>query len=170
MITPGTGKAKPSRTDLVTVHYTGWTTDGKMFDSSVARGKPATLPAGPRDSRLDRGVQLMVQGEKRRLWIPEPLAYKGTREPQGHARVRHRADRRPQPSPARADRREGAAVRREEDGERARLQGAEAGHRRAAPEVEQPGDGALHRLDDRREDVRQLGRARGAGDVSARTA
>src|SRR5205814_375283 len=40
----GTGKAHPGRTDLVTVHYTGWTTDGKMFDSSVARGEPATFP------------------------------------------------------------------------------------------------------------------------------
>ena len=43
VIKPGTGKAHPGRTDLVTVHYTGWTTDGKMFDSSVARGEPATF-------------------------------------------------------------------------------------------------------------------------------
>jgi peptidylprolyl isomerase len=82
VITPGAGTARPGKTDTVTVHYTGWTTDGRMFDSSVA-GAPATF-------RLDRviagwteGVQLMVAGEKRRLWIPEPLAYKGAREPRG---------------------------------------------------------------------------------------
>ena len=44
VIKPGTGKAHPGRTDLVTVHYTGWTTDGKMFDSSVVRAEPATFP------------------------------------------------------------------------------------------------------------------------------
>ena len=82
VLTPGTGKTRPGRTDNVTVHYTGWTTDGRMFDSS-ASGAPATF-------RLDRviagwteGVQLMVAGEKRRLWIPESLAYKGAREPRG---------------------------------------------------------------------------------------
>ena len=37
MIQPGTGKDHPAATDLVTVNYTGWTTDGQMFDSSVVR-------------------------------------------------------------------------------------------------------------------------------------
>ena len=40
------------------------------------------------------GVQLMVHGEKRRLWIPEALAYKGEARAEGDARVRRRADRR----------------------------------------------------------------------------
>lgn len=39
----GTGTAHPSATSQVKVHYTGWTTDGKMFDSSVARGEPITF-------------------------------------------------------------------------------------------------------------------------------
>src|SRR2546425_6541883 len=43
VITPGSGKDHPAKDDLVTVHYTGWTTDGKMFDSSVAQGKPSTF-------------------------------------------------------------------------------------------------------------------------------
>ena len=80
---PGTGKTHPAKTDLVTVHYTGWTTDGKMFDSSVSRGKPATFPLDRVIAGWTEGVQLMVQGEKRRFWIPEALAYQGKRDPKG---------------------------------------------------------------------------------------
>src|SRR5207302_4451150 len=83
VITPGTGKAHPGKTDLVTVHYTGWTTDGKMFDSSVVRGQQATFPLDRVIAGWTEGVQLMVEGEKRRFWIPEALAYKGQREPKG---------------------------------------------------------------------------------------
>jgi peptidylprolyl isomerase len=79
----GTGARHPRANSEVTVHYTGWSTDGKMFDSSVARGEPATF-------RLDRvipgwteGVQMMVEGEKRRFWIPAKLAYEGADGPQG---------------------------------------------------------------------------------------
>jgi peptidylprolyl isomerase len=83
VIKPGTGKAHPGRTDLVTVHYSGWTTDGKMFDSSVARGEPATFPLDRVIAGWTEGVQLMVTGETRRLWIPEALAYQGKRDPKG---------------------------------------------------------------------------------------
>jgi peptidylprolyl isomerase len=77
VITPGTGTAHPDSADLVTVHYTGWTTDGKMFDSSVSDGKELTFPLDGVIAGWTEGVQLMVTGEKRRLWIPEALAYKG---------------------------------------------------------------------------------------------
>ena len=83
VLTPGTGKTHPAKTDLVTVHYTGWTTDGKMFDSSVARGKPSTFPLDRVIAGWTEGVQLMVAGETRRFWIPETLAYKGQRDPRG---------------------------------------------------------------------------------------
>ncbi len=83
VITPGTGKTHPSKTDIVTVHYTGWKTDGSMFDSSVLRDKPTSFPLDRVIAGWTEGVQLMVEGEKRRLWIPEALAYKGTREPKG---------------------------------------------------------------------------------------
>jgi FKBP-type peptidyl-prolyl cis-trans isomerase len=83
VITPGTGKAHPGKTDVVTVHYTGWQTDGKLFDSSVLRGKPSSFPLDRVISGWTEGVQLMVEGEKRRFWIPESLAYKGQREPKG---------------------------------------------------------------------------------------
>jgi peptidylprolyl isomerase len=77
VIAPGTGKVKPESWDRVTVNYTGWTTDGKMFDSSLKRGKPATFELGKVIPGWTEGVGLMVEGEKRRLWIPEDLAYKG---------------------------------------------------------------------------------------------
>jgi peptidylprolyl isomerase len=77
VLEPGKGTAHPAKTDLVTVHYTGWTTDGKMFDSSRTGGKPATFPLDKVIPGWTEGVQLMVAGEKRRLWIPEDLAYKG---------------------------------------------------------------------------------------------
>jgi peptidylprolyl isomerase len=73
----GTGKEHPSATDRVTVHYSGWTTDGKMFDSSVQRGEPVTFALNQVIAGWTEGVQLMVEGEKTRLWIPEKLAYKG---------------------------------------------------------------------------------------------
>jgi FKBP-type peptidyl-prolyl cis-trans isomerase len=83
VITAGTGKVRPVRTNRVTVHYTGWTTDGKMFDSSIARRQPATFPLDRVIAGWTEGLQLMVVGETRRLWIPEPLAYRGVREPKG---------------------------------------------------------------------------------------
>ena len=83
VITPGSGKDHPAKDDVVTVHYTGWKTDGTMFDSSVARGKPSSFGVARVIAGFGEGLQLMVPGEKRRLWIPEPLAYKGAREPKG---------------------------------------------------------------------------------------
>ena len=73
-------KADATRTtasSTVTVHYSGWTTDGKLFDSSVVRGQPATFPLNRVIAGWTEGLQLMVVGEQRRLWIPEALAYKG---------------------------------------------------------------------------------------------
>ena len=77
VLTPGAGGAHPGPADVVTVHYTGWTTDGKMFDSSVKRGKPTSFPLNRVIAGWTEGVQLMVKGEKRRFWIPQELAYKG---------------------------------------------------------------------------------------------
>ena len=77
VLTPGTGKDHPTKEDIVTIDYTGWTTDGKMFDSSIPRGKPSTFPVNRVIPGFSEGLQLMVIGEKRRLWIPESLAYRG---------------------------------------------------------------------------------------------
>jgi FKBP-type peptidyl-prolyl cis-trans isomerase len=73
----GTGTSHPGKSSTVTVHYSGWTTDGKMFDSSVLRGQPASFPLDKVIPGWTEGLQLMVEGEQRRLWIPEKLAYDG---------------------------------------------------------------------------------------------
>ncbi len=75
VISPGKGTRKPGPTSVVTVHYSGWTTDGKGFDSSVARGQPARFPLNRVIAGWTEGVQLMVEGEERRFWIPVELAY-----------------------------------------------------------------------------------------------
>jgi FKBP-type peptidyl-prolyl cis-trans isomerase len=75
VLTAGNGKEKPKAADTVKVHYSGWTTDGKMFDSSVTRGEPTEFPLNGVIKGWTEGVQLMVVGEKRRFWIPEGLAY-----------------------------------------------------------------------------------------------
>jgi peptidylprolyl isomerase len=82
VLRPGSGE-HPSKSSEVTVHYSGWTTDGKLFDSSVARGTPATFPLNRVIAGWTEGLQLMAKGEKTRFWIPEDLAYKGERAPYG---------------------------------------------------------------------------------------
>ena len=71
----GKGKLHPKAEDTVEVHYTGWMTNGKMFDSSVTRGMPATFPLNGVIKGWTEGLQLMVEGEKTRFWIPADLAY-----------------------------------------------------------------------------------------------
>jgi peptidylprolyl isomerase len=75
VLTPGKGKDHPGPEDKVSVHYTGWTTDGKMFDSSVTRGEPASFRVSGVIKGWTEGLQLMTTGEKARLWIPGKLAY-----------------------------------------------------------------------------------------------
>jgi len=75
ILKPGTGTRHPRPNSTVTVHYTGWTTDGVTFDSSVTRGQPSTFGLDQVISGWTEGVQMMVEGEKRRFWIPSNLAY-----------------------------------------------------------------------------------------------
>lgn len=71
----GTGTTHPTANDRVKVHYSGWTTDGQLFDSSVERGETITFGLKQVIAGWTEGVQLMVEGEKRRFWIPARLAY-----------------------------------------------------------------------------------------------
>jgi peptidylprolyl isomerase len=77
ILRPGVGNQHPTKNSTVTVHYSGWTTDGNLFDSSVVRGEPASFPLNRVIPGWTEGVQLMVVGERRRFWIPEKLAYAG---------------------------------------------------------------------------------------------
>jgi FKBP-type peptidyl-prolyl cis-trans isomerase FkpA len=72
----GTGPAAKSG-DMVEVHYTGWLTDGKKFDSSHDRKRPFTfrLGAGKVIQGWDEGVAGMKVGGKRKLTIPPALGY-----------------------------------------------------------------------------------------------
>lgn len=70
----GTGK-QPKATDNVTVHYTGRLLDGKVFDSSVSRGEPATFPLNRVIPGWTEGLQLMKEGAKYVFFIPSDLAY-----------------------------------------------------------------------------------------------
>jgi peptidylprolyl isomerase len=80
----GTGSEHPTEASTVSVHYSGWTTDGKMFDSSVQRGQPTEFALHGVIEGWRQGLMLMVVGEKRRLWVPESLAFKGQAgKPQG---------------------------------------------------------------------------------------
>ena len=75
-IVTGTG-AKPASGQTVSVHYTGWLSDGTKFESSLDGGTPFefTLGAGQVISGWDEGVATMLVGGKRRLIIPADLAY-----------------------------------------------------------------------------------------------
>jgi FKBP-type peptidyl-prolyl cis-trans isomerase len=83
VLAEGDGKDKPRAWDRVKVDYTGWTSDGNMFDSSVAKGRPATFEVGKVIPGWTEALQLMTAGDTMRFWIPEELAYKGKPGPQG---------------------------------------------------------------------------------------
>lgn len=72
----GTG-ASPRQGQTVVVHYTGWLTNGKKFDSSVDRGSPFEFALGQGNviKGWDEGVASMKIGGKRKLTIPANLAY-----------------------------------------------------------------------------------------------
>ena len=72
----GTG-ATAKAGDQVSVHYTGWLTDGTKFDSSLDRGEPFafTLGQGQVIEGWDKGVEGMKVGGKRKLTIPPAMAY-----------------------------------------------------------------------------------------------
>ena len=75
VIEAGEGGDKPAASNTVTVHYTGWETNGEMFDSSVVRGETTSFPLNQVIPGWTEGLQLMSKGDKFRFWIPEDLAY-----------------------------------------------------------------------------------------------
>jgi peptidylprolyl isomerase len=83
VIKEGAGAAPTARDD-VTVQYTGWMTDGHLFDSSQARGEPAHFNLSQVIAGWTEGLQTMKEGGVARLTIPAKLAY-GDRPPPGIA-------------------------------------------------------------------------------------
>jgi peptidylprolyl isomerase len=71
----GNGSIHPSAKDTVKVHYHGTLLDGSVFDSSVTRGEPISFGLHQVIKGRTEGLQLMVVGDKFRLFIPSHLAY-----------------------------------------------------------------------------------------------
>lgn len=71
----GKGGAKPTVDSTIEIHYNGWTTDGKLFDSSIQRDQHAVFPMSQLIAGWQEGVQLMSPGDSFRFWIPGQLAY-----------------------------------------------------------------------------------------------
>ena len=82
VIEEGTGKT-PSATDVVEVHYHGTLIDGNVFDSSIQRGTPATFGVNQVIKGWTEALQLMKEGSKYRLYIPQDLAYGAHPHPGG---------------------------------------------------------------------------------------
>lgn len=82
ILVPGTG-AIATRNDKVTVHYHGTLIDGRVFDSSVQRGQPATFGVTQVIKGWTEALQLMPAGSKWKLFIPQDLAYGANPRPGG---------------------------------------------------------------------------------------
>lgn len=80
----GTGTRKPRRSSVVRVNYSGWTTEGRLFDSTMLRGQPSQFPVDKVIAGWTEGLQMMTAGEIRRFWVPAKLAYANdASKPQG---------------------------------------------------------------------------------------
>ena len=75
LLEAGHGDRHPQASSKVRVHYHGTLIDGRVFDSSVKRGEPISFGLNQVIPGWTEGVQLMVEGEKRRLFIPAELGY-----------------------------------------------------------------------------------------------
>ena len=84
LLKQGSGKDHPTADDAVRVNYSGWTTDGRLFDSSYLKGDPVQFNLGATIPGWIDAIPLMVVGDRMRLWIPQELAYANQPEkPQG---------------------------------------------------------------------------------------
>lgn len=75
ILNKGTGTTHPTASSTVKVHYHGTLLDGTVFDSSVERNEPISFPLNRVIAGWTEGVQLMVEGDKFKFFIPPQLAY-----------------------------------------------------------------------------------------------
>lgn len=84
VLSSGTGKLHPTLDSVITVNYTGWTTDGRKFDSTVnpdGSTSPVSFPLNKAIQGWQEMLPLMVAGESVRVWIPGKLAYDNRNRP-----------------------------------------------------------------------------------------
>jgi len=77
VLQPGAGGKSPGPRDTVKVHYIGWNPEGQWFDSTYSKGAAAELPFDNVIRGWQEALSTMTPGEKRRIWIPDRLAYAG---------------------------------------------------------------------------------------------
>ena len=71
----GRGGRHPGRRTVVRVNYSGWTPDGRLFDSSILHGQSSEFSLDKVIAGWTEGLQMMTEGEERRFWVPAKLAY-----------------------------------------------------------------------------------------------
>ncbi len=74
VLTKGDGTIKATEESNVLIHYSGWTTAGRQFDTTRDDG-PVRLRVDALVTGLTEGLQLMVEGDRLRFWVPTSLAY-----------------------------------------------------------------------------------------------
>jgi peptidylprolyl isomerase len=75
VLSRGSGGGSPTPGSEIVIHYSGWTTDGRLFDSSVARDQRAVFRLDQLIQGWQEGLLLMSRGDSFRFWIPGHLAY-----------------------------------------------------------------------------------------------
>jgi FKBP-type peptidyl-prolyl cis-trans isomerase len=75
VLVSGRGGPHPGPRSRVVIHYTGWTPDGAIIEGAPLGGAPATFQLSDTMPGWQEGLRMMRVGDKRRFWIPGPLAY-----------------------------------------------------------------------------------------------
>jgi FKBP-type peptidyl-prolyl cis-trans isomerase len=75
LLRKGTGTIRPSAESVIQVHYAGWMRDGKRFDTSMKRDRPATFKISGIIPGWQHAMREMVAGDIARIWIPADLAF-----------------------------------------------------------------------------------------------
>jgi FKBP-type peptidyl-prolyl cis-trans isomerase len=77
VLSPGSGGPHPTPASRITAHFSLWTADGALYDSTLTRDRPFTARLDATIAGFSEGLQRMTVGERARLWVPESLAYQG---------------------------------------------------------------------------------------------